>query len=148
MFDYEMFEHKLIIRYYILMCSRKCIKEYLPIDEKKFRFHILLKKGRHMIAFWQCFFVHFIYHVISHKLPIPIKFQMGFKFCWNFMKLLVYKLIGKSHLYMYLGRCHNCSLTRPIIFGTSQIKQEYNYCKRLSFNRWTERVQYFFPQIL
>ncbi len=34
MFDYEMFEHKLIIRYYILMCSRKCIKEDLPIDEK------------------------------------------------------------------------------------------------------------------
>jgi hypothetical protein len=47
------------------------------------------------------------------------------------MKLIVYKLKGKSHLHKYLGRCH-CSLTRPIIFGTSQIKQEYNYCKRLA----------------
>jgi hypothetical protein len=45
MFDYEMFEHKLIIRYYIfLMCSRKYIKEHLPIDEKEIRFHILLEK--------------------------------------------------------------------------------------------------------
>jgi hypothetical protein len=48
------------------------------------------------------------------------------------MKLLVYKLKGKSHLRIYLGRRHNCSLTRPIMFGTSQIKQEYNYCKRLA----------------
>ncbi len=56
---------------------------------------------------------------------------MRFMFCWNFMKLLVYKLKGKSHLHIYLGRCH-CSLTRPIIIGTSQIKQEYNYCKRLA----------------